>query len=379
MNKKLLARGRRCNRNVRRGISLALIGFMLPVVILLCAFAVNVAQMQLVRTELQVATDASARAAGKVFTETGDLNEALAAANLLGEENLVASEPLQFSLDDIKSGISIRPNLDNPYSFSEAPGNHNAIRLEGRRTEDALSGSVGFLFPLFASREFEPLTVAISTQVDLDIALVLDRSGSMCFADDEPANYPPNPASAPPGWSFGDPAPPDARWRGAVDAAQAFLNALAASPQQELVSLTTYSNNGTSDIGLTADYASIMAGLDGYTQSFPGGSTNIAEGISVGTAQLNDSPLARPFAAKVIVVMTDGNFNAGGHPKYAAKAAADGGTMVFTVTFSNEAGTTAMIETANEGGGKHFHATTDQDLVAVFEEIARSLPTLITK
>ena len=73
----------------------------------------------------------------------------------------------------------------------------------------------------------------------IEVALVLDRSGSMAYADNEPAVYPPIPAAAPYDWDFGDPAPNLARWRNAVVSVEAFLTELNKSSLNERVSLVT--------------------------------------------------------------------------------------------------------------------------------------------
>jgi Ca-activated chloride channel family protein len=53
--------------------------------------------------------------------------------------------------------------------------------------------------------------------------------------------------------------------------------------------------------------------------------------------------------------------------------------MIFTVTFSDEANQAAMQQVASIGLGKHFHAPNAASLIAVFGEIAKFLPTLITE
>jgi Ca-activated chloride channel homolog len=141
----------------------------------------------------------------------------------------------------------------------------------------------------------------------------------------------------------------------------------------------TYANDANTDRALTSSYNSIITDLDSYTQALDGGGTNISDGINAASWCLANSPNARSFAAKVIVLMTDGKYNLGSNPKYTAEYVAQSGVMVFTVTFSQEADQLSMIETAGAGGGKHFHATSGSALVSVFEEIARSLPTLITQ
>ena len=52
-------------RSSRRAAMMVLIAVCLPLCLIMAAFAINVAWMQLVRTELRTATDAAARAAGR--------------------------------------------------------------------------------------------------------------------------------------------------------------------------------------------------------------------------------------------------------------------------------------------------------------------------
>ena len=49
-----------------------LIAIMLPVLIVLAAFVINLAQLELNRTEMYIAADAAARAGGRTLTRTQD-------------------------------------------------------------------------------------------------------------------------------------------------------------------------------------------------------------------------------------------------------------------------------------------------------------------
>jgi hypothetical protein len=82
---------------------------------------------------------------------------------------------------------------------------------------------------------------------------------------------------------------------------------------------------------------------------------------------------------KVIVVLTDGIHNIGYHPVGAAYDATDQGVMIFSITFSAEADQWLMQKVASIGGGTHFHANSPADLSTAFSEIAKRLPTLLTK
>lgn len=352
----------------------------LPVMLILSAFCINMAYMELTRTELRAATDATARAAGRRLALTGDTALAIAEGKNAASRNFVAGQAFTLADSDFEFGESMRYGAAR-YAFSPGGSQVNAVRVVGNRT----TGSVAGAAPLFFSSvlgvdDFETSQNSTSTQVEMDIAIVLDRSGSMAYADNEDTPkhtyYPP--ASAPAGWVFGDAAPPDARWRDTVTGVQAFLAELNGSPQQERVSLSTYSDGATTDLQLTTDYVQVLAAMDVRTQNFESGATNIGSGIDAGLNTLS-SGTARPWAAKVIVVLTDGNHNTGSDPQSSAVEAAKQGIAVFTITFSDEASQSHMERTAKKGKGKHFHAADASDLIMVFREVAQSLPTLLTE
>jgi len=81
--------------DARRGAVLGLMAILLPVLAILAAFCVNLAQMQLTRTELMVATDAAARAGGRAFSELQTVDAAKTTAVNVAAMNMVDGEPLQ--------------------------------------------------------------------------------------------------------------------------------------------------------------------------------------------------------------------------------------------------------------------------------------------
>jgi Mg-chelatase subunit ChlD len=298
--------------------------------------------------------------------------------------NRVAGQGTQLADGDVEFGVSRRSSESQRYTFTAGASPPNAVRVNARRDAQSLSGAVAMVMPTFgAMSHFGLAQTAVSTQVEVDVALVLDRSGSMAFGDLEDSvtmvaqGRPP--ASAPAGWQFCNAAPPASRWRNLVTATGAFLVALNASPQIERVSLVTYGSTATRDAELTADYAAVTQGMDAYTQHYCSGSTNIHDGISAGVASLNDPLHARPWAVKVLIVMTDGRRTAGPDPVPAAIAAFDQQITVYAVTFANEADQAVMRSVASAGGGLHYHAATGNELMQLFRTIARRLPTLLTQ
>ncbi|MCA9172623.1 MAG: VWA domain-containing protein, partial [Planctomycetales bacterium] len=226
--------------------------------------------------------------------------------------------------------------------------------------------------------EFQTTQNAQATQVEIDIALVIDRSGSMAYSATEVADGSAPPAAAPFGWDFGDHVPPNSRWLDTVNAVNVFIGELNASPTTERVSLSTYEAHSTVDLNFTTNYSSVLTKLDVYTQNFNGGATNVAAGIDSGASTFNNAA-ARPWASKVLIVLTDGIQTVPGSPVTSANNAGSDGIMIHTVTFSDEADQTAMTNVAAATNGKHYHASTGADLSTVFREIAASLPTLLTK
>jgi Flp pilus assembly protein TadG len=369
----------RLNIRPRRGATLALLAIMLPVIIILAAFAVNVAYMELNRTELRVATDAAARAAGRTYAMTGNQNQAIQSGKAIALKNEVANKPLALANSDFVFGQSTRPSNNVRYSFAPGGKPLNAVQVTGRRTQGSPDGPIRLLFPdTFNRSTFQPTQQATSSQIEVDLALVMDRSGSMAFASNEPTNIAAGPKAAPKNWNFCDAAPPKSRWLDAVAAVDLFLDELGKSPAVERLCLATYSSDASISRDLTTDYTLISSGMNAYTVKFCGGSTNVGGGIDQGRLALLKTGLTRPWASKIIVVMTDGIHNTGTDPIAAATRAANADIQVFAVTFSMEADKTRMKKVAEIGHGKHYHADNGTDLRKVFQDIAGSLPTLLT-
>lgn len=356
---------------------MVLVALMLPVLFLLSAFAVNIAYTQLIRTELQIATDVAGRAAGRAYAITGDANDAFMAAQDVATRNTVGGQPFAVQPSDLEFGFAERTALSQRYSFDLGAGS-NAVRLTSTSFANG-AGVQAFLPGLSPVGQIRALKSAISTQVELDIALVIDRSGSMAYSATEVAAYPPAPAAAPPGWDFGDPIPANARWLDAISAVQVFLNEMQQTPQGERVALATYNDQTNIDILPSTDYSTIIAALNQYSSAFQSGGTNIGGGIHQGLNAVGHLGTTRPWATKVIIVMTDGIHNIGTDPESAAWTAADQTVIVYTVTFSNEANQDLMRRVAEIGTGLHFHATSAVQLQDAFRDIARHLPTLLTR
>ena len=364
----------------RRGAMLALIVLLLPMLLIVAALAINLAHIESTKTDIQIANDAAVRSAGRVYSLTGDRTMALRAAREAAAMNPVGNGTiLAFEDSDLTIGTSTRATDDGLYDFiPSAEG--NSVRLMTQSLADGDGMAVQPLLPVYGFQsEIRPLITSISTQADIDISIVIDRSGSMAYAADEEAVYPPFPAAAPDGWDFGMTVPPRSRWLDLVSAISVFREALNRSHQQELVSLSFYNDDANAVLNLTDDYSLLDGPLDAVSAQFDAGGTNIGGGMIRGLDVLLNSDAARSDAAKVIIVLTDGVHNSGSDPVQVAQSIADRGVVIFTITFSDEANEENMRRVAEIGHGSHFHAVTPDALQQAFIDISKQLPNLITK
>jgi len=419
-------RPRRRESRMRRGSITALTAILLPILLMLSVFSMNVAYMQLTKTELKVATDAAARAGGRAFSEYQDVNSAISFATQTAAQNKVAGDALTLSSSDIQFGWSQRGNNGyGRYEFTEAStaaveaetADANAIRVWGKRDGSGGNAKIDLLFKgLGEFSTFEPVTSSVSTQVDRDIAMILDRSGSMAQSDinfndyrtyqwvqhswwiytwysyDQVLDPPEMEASYNTyvsqynNWrnNSGYASVPDAsRWKSLETAVNAFLDVLDNTDQEELISVASFSSSARLDLELQSTYQSVrdlVADIGNGVSSAKRvwGATAIGDGIDTGFPSLISS-MGRPYAAKTVLVLTDGHNNSGSNPESVTQDILDDYNATFdAVTVSDGADQSLMEGIAELGGGDHYHADNEAELVTIFEEIANNLPTIIT-
>jgi Ca-activated chloride channel homolog len=363
----------------RTGAMMVLIAICLPLFLIAAAFAVDVAYMQLTRTELRTATDAAARAGAKTLSLTQIPSNARAAAREAARRNRVAGDALLVRNSQIEVGHGAQPTESSRFAFTPGGSQLNAVRVTGLRTQTSAAGPVGlFLGHIMGVREFQPRHVATSTQLDREICLVVDRSGSMMWdtdGDEIPAAScsPPQPAS---------------RWMSLNAAVAGFLDELEQTPQQEQCSLASYSSSGsgcgirfnTSDlnVSLNYNYQLIRDEMARLSSRPVQGSTAIGAGVYRGIEALTGDQ-ARRYAVKTMVLMTDGLHNSGTEPIIPAREAANLNITINTVTFGSDADIRRMRAVAEATGGQHFHAPTRERLEEIFREIASTLPVMLTE
>ena len=525
----------------RRGAIVPMFALLLPLLIIFCAFAVNLAYMQVVSTELKIATDCAAHAGGRAMSVAQDdetlttpekRDLAIESATALAQQ-IVNANPIigrQVSVGGQGSGADIEVGFGRSLRSNNGQGRYDYTVLD---TADVASGAsvpssfhvssnltAPLPFPVLGSNisSFSPTRRTVATQVNRDVALVLDRSGSMLhfrdrgllddtldelhdtsrtfnryrlssnrssseynlflwvedgmpipsewsgptetetrplISDDEhddarghvqrrnfsdnviyqlerfgnpnhtlglsysesaqnnpnESNFDPNDGQSAVG-DLGELTQPTAMYARdyerdvhsprfsrsdlMIKGVEAFLAVLEDTPQEELVSLVTFSNNveleydlqrSTDDDGLEPfiplNYPNIRREL---IEIDPRGGTAIGDGLLQGLVPLfpdsdDASSIARPFAAKTIVILTDGGNTAGTEPEDAVAQILqnEDATTIHTVTFTSGADRAAMEAVAAAGGGRNFHDDDGSNLVPIFEEIANTLPTILTE
>lgn len=324
-----------------------LIAILLPVLILLLGFSVDLAFMQNTRTELRAATDVAARAGAIELAHTENAAKARTAAQAMAERNNVAGKPLKLKTEDIQIGRSER-NAKGQWVFTNGGKPFNSVQVLGDRRESSRGGGVGLFFSqLYGVDNFEPTVTSISTFMNVDICLVLDRSGSM---EGQPL-------------------------KDLKNAVNVFLDELEATSSDEQVSLASYASNATLDRNLSTNYSNVRKDVDKLKAD---GMTAIGLGLQKGIDGVMGAN-RRTLSAPIIVLMTDGNHNTGVEPIVPAREAAKQGITVHTITFGNDADKPRMAAVANETGGKTFHASNGAQLAEVFRTIAKTLPTQLTQ
>lgn len=368
----------------RRGVISTLTAIALLPIAVMCLFAINVAYMQLVRTELRRSTDAAARAGARTLSISQSEIDAVKKAKDVAKLNIVAGSPLSLKNSQIEVGSITPTNTNQRMVFSKGGTVLNAVRVNGERTSGSQDGSVTLLASgLLKTSQFEPSMSATAMQYDRDIVIVIDRSSSMAFAWDEAGNNVGSnvPRDSPPGWQFTSPWDYDCRWMDMVNAVKQFLLRLEDTRQSEIVSMASFESGPRSrlDVPLTDDYQQILDRLEHYTQGDHNrSSTNIGSGMEFALEGLADMSRRRPYAQPVMIVMTDGINKRGPSPMDLAQTAASRNILIYTITFSDEADTDLMSAVAAAGNGKHFHAITPDELTTAFEEVANTIPTILT-
>lgn len=370
-------------RAERRGGIVVLVAILMTVLVTLSVFAINLVYMEITRTELRIACDAAAKAAIVRLGSTQSQSTARTFAKTIAQKNPVGGGQLSLTNAQIEFGYATRSG-SGAYTFTKNQTPLNSARVTGSRNVGMIFG--GFL----TTTSFTPTQQSIVMRVNHDIALVLDRSGSMAF-DSSSSEF-----AYPPDRNFGTnfqnyfatPSLTASRWKSLSDAVSEFTNVLTTRQLDAQVALTTFSEDYTfgsfssveasTDVPLTKTYAQINTKMADWNTKVLVGDTNIEAGLAQGRSALIGTG-SRLTAQRTIILLTDGVPTSGSTNLATITAGyRSQGIVTHVITFGGQAASgtnqTRMQSTATSGYGQYYHAPNSATLNSVFRQIAEGLP-----
>lgn len=368
----------------RRAAILTLFVVLLPVMLIMLGFSVDMSYMQLVQTEMRLASDNVARVAADNLSRFEDETRAIEAAIEVADEFTVAGKPLRLSASNFDFGRATRDD-SGAYAFDTNGFPPNAVQVNAARNSNNPDGDVPLFFGrLIGNNKFSPEVSATASFLNVDICLVLDRSTSMKFTV----------TSTESGMSIYDPRfckkpPANSRWLALDGAVKVFTSVLRSNSVDEQLSIVTFGSDidtvrkglcgrrtsASQDLQLSTDIDEADQTINTLSNGVWNGNTEIASGILLGTAELT-SARARRFADKVMIVLTDG-FPTAGDAVAAAAAAAKHKISVHAITFGPDGDQAHMRQVAAAGHGEHAHAADAATLEEIFARFAAKATILV--
>lgn len=223
-------------------------------------------------------------------------------------------------------------------------------------------------FSLFGRDSATVTARAVAGAQLTDIALVLDRSGSMCRDTH--------------GLTSNCPLPPPAHepMTSVKGAANGFADLF--EPGYTRVGLVSFATNSSLDLTASANFGPGSVLETAINGIYPSGSTNIGDAIADARYDLINGVNTRPDALKVMVLLSDGvpNRCAGGanctdaeaadYARTQAQAAAAQGITIYTIGLGANVDAALMQDLADLGSGAYVPSPTAADLDDTFDTIA---------
>ncbi len=378
----------------RNGSILLLAVAAFAAVAMIGGLSINVAYMEVLQTEQRLATDAAAKAASITLGQTQSVALARAKAKEIAALHTVGGKPMQLSDASIVFGRSTR-EASGKFQFTAYADNTsslNSAKVTSNLSHLGAGGAPILMMKGFlGNKSFNPKRESIATKIDIDVALVLDRSGSMAWDLSNVAfQYPGQVGRNAMNQKYAEvPHPTLSRWAALRNAVNVFTTVLDQSPYEPRLAMATYSSNfnfgiwtstvASLDVPLTSSFNSIGTAMNLYSKKPLIGNTNIAAGLREGINSLSDPNKSRITSTKIIVLLSDGIKTQGDDPVELANVARGLNIKVYTIAFSAQADQTLMRNIAAAGGGSYYYAPDAATLNSVFRRIAESLPAMLTQ
>jgi Ca-activated chloride channel homolog len=363
----------------RRGAVLVLIAMSSILLLAMLGFTVDVSYMQLIRTELRIATDASAKAGAEALRRTQNPDAAVQAALDVAAQNSVAGKPLVLNSNDVVLGRCVM-QPDGTYAFSAGVQPYNGVQISSHLDANSKNGPAKLMFgTALGVNTFQPKQQATAGQTVQEIALVIDRSHSMCFdlsgvEWEYPRGVKSPPYDQPPHSKL-------SRWAALTNAVKSFTSIIGQQKTPPRVGLITWASDMQTkppfpataiDSQLTSSMSNITTPIATRGSKIMWGGTNMSGGIDAGVKMLTAGNV-NPLADKVMILMTDGQWNDGRDPILAAQDAKKSKVIIHTVCLLAGASESVCQQIAQITGGTYTYAGNAAELTAAFEKLARQL------
>lgn len=168
--------------------------------------------------------------------------------------------------------------------------------------------------------------------VFLDLALVMDSSGSMSWNDPDGLR---------------------------LTAAKSFVDALL---PEDRAGVVDFDSSARVTQSLTTDHDAVKAAIDRVNDS---GGTNLSSGVSLGNQMLIDN--GDPTRARMAILLTDG---VGSYNSQLTTQAKANGITIYTIALGTDTDTALLKSIATETGGKFHQVNTAAELPEVFRRIS---------
>lgn len=390
----------RVGRSNRLGAAAVLIAAMMGVFVIAAAFTINYSYMQLVRSELRVATDAAAKAGAENLARTEDVAQARQAAIQYAAANRVGGQPFVLGSSDVEFG-KVSPQGSGHWTFTTGGTTLNAVRINARTGTGASNAAIPLFFGQALGRSsFTPAYSATAGQQEVEVCLCIDRSGSMQF-DMSGVDWV-YPSGNPYLNSYGDyyspPHPTLSRWAAMRDAVNLFLTEAGNYNPPPRTALVTWGSDFTSGVtpythypSASTDYAlpssgsfdwnanksSIQNAITTRSSKAIMGGTNLSAGLDLAVSVLRGTN-SSIYTSKVVILLTDGEWNQGRDPDLAAYDARAQGITVHTISMLTSI-QADLQSIATITGGRYIGTSNTTELRNAFIDIAHSLPVVLTE
>jgi Ca-activated chloride channel homolog len=375
MDSTIARKRRRQGMLSRKGGMFVTVGIMIMIMFAAAVFSVDLAYVFLAREQLHVATDAAAKAAVVGLSQGHNQQVATGDAISCAGSNTVCAKPLAISASNVTMGnVSFTPSWYWTFHAGSTP---TAAAQVSAHVSVPL-----FFAPLF---HIHPVTISNTSTaafVRNKWCFVFDRSGSMEYdMSGVEGRYPPGRNGNMP------PDPVLSRWANLQPAAQIFLNAVKASPVDNMVGMVTFHDNATTDCALSLNYQPITDRLTYYGANVIAGSTNLAAGLTAAFNLFAASDDGTPWN-KIIIVFSDGQSNVPRDPLYPLQLVdptkpnydpRSAGVVVHAIGLLPDANNDTMRGLPALTGGMFFFAVDSATLQAAFQRLAQTLPVILTQ